>query len=81
MIAIAVDGHAVVGARALRQGVIGRQLAQAYLRTLAINAADETQHTTIVARLLPTRLQRRIQLLQCGHRILQRQRCQRFRHQ
>ncbi len=80
-IAITMDGDAVVGARALRQGMVGRKLTQAHLCTLGINAANETQHTTIVARLLPARLQRRIQLLERRHRILQRQRCQRVRHQ
>ncbi|KAG1399065.1 hypothetical protein G6F59_013386 [Rhizopus arrhizus] len=81
LIAIAVDGHAVVGARALRQWMIGRQLAQAHLRTLAIDATDKTQHAAVVARLLPACLQRRIQLFQRGYRIFQRQRGERFRHQ
>ncbi|MOA69542.1 hypothetical protein D3C78_1977970 [compost metagenome] len=61
--------------------MVGRQLTQAYLRTLTIHTSDKTQHPTVRARLLPARLQRCIQLLQRIHCIFQRQRRERIRHQ
>ena len=68
-------------ARALRQRMVGSQLTQAHLRPLAIDAPDKTPHPAVVARPLPTCLQRCIQLLQRIHCIFQRQRSQRIRHQ